>query len=84
MLPCPGLVRMMICTIEKRKEEHKNTKPNLIMNTYETLIKKLTNLTNKGLWAECIATIDEIQELRRQEVAMEDELDAQCEAELAS
>ena len=74
----------MICTIEKRKEEHKNTKPNLIMNTYETLIKKLTNLTNKGLWAECIATIDEIQELRRQEVAMEDELDAQCEAELAS
>ena len=54
------------------------------MNTYETLAKKLTNLTNKGLWAECIATIDEIQELRRQEVAMEDELDAQCEAELAS
>lgn len=75
---------MMICTIEKRKEEHKNTKPNLIMNTYETLVKKLTKLTNKGLWAECIATIDEIQELRRQEVAMEDELDAQCEAELAS
>ena len=74
----------MICTIEKRKEEHKNTKPNLIMNTYETLVKKLTKLTNKGLWAECIATIDEIQELRRQEVAMEDELDAQCEAELAS
>lgn len=54
------------------------------MNTYETLVKKLTKLTNKGLWAECIATIDEIQELRRQEVAMEDELDAQCEAELAS
>ena len=54
------------------------------MNTYETLIKKLTNLTNKGLWAECIATIDELQEVYRQELALEAELDAQCEAELAN
>ena len=75
---------MMIPTIEKRKEEHKNTKPNLIMNTYETLVKKLTKLTNKGLWADAIVTIDELQEVYRQELALEAELDAQCEAELAN
>ena len=54
------------------------------MNTYETLIKKLTKLTNKGLWADAIVTIDELQEVYRQELALEAELDAQCEAELAN
>jgi len=53
------------------------------MNTFNNLVKKLSKQSKQGLWQDAIETIDQLQELYRQEQVLEDELDAQQDKELA-